>query len=178
MITRDGLIPGLALLQLKSYRDERGFFMERFRQDWLKDLGVDALVQDNHSRSAPGVLRGLHYQSDPAQGKFVSVIRGKIWDVVVDLRKGSAHYGKSYGVELSEENGMVLWVPYGFAHGFCVMGDCDADVIYKVTGYYNPKAEGGVRWDDPDLRIEWPVANPKVSPRDQVLPKFRDVKPL
>lgn len=178
MIRRDGPLPGLAILELKTYRDERGFFVERYRKDWLEGLGITSLVQDNHSRSAPGVLRGLHYQIDPPQGKLVGVIRGRIWDVVVDLRRGSPTFGKSYGVELSESNGLVLWVPYGFAHGFCVLGDSEADVIYKVTGYYNPKTEGGVRWNDPDLRIEWPVKEPRVSPRDVALPLFKDIHPL
>lgn len=178
MIARATPIPGLVLIELKVYRDERGFFVERFREDWLREIGIAGFVQDNHSRSAPGVLRGLHYQTDPAQGKLVGVVRGRIWDVVVDLRKDSPAYGKTFGVEMSDANGLMLWVPYGFAHGFCVMGDQDADVIYKVTGAYNPQTEGGILWNDQDLKIDWPVKNPKVSPRDMQLKTFRETKGL
>ncbi|MGZ3660795.1 MAG: dTDP-4-dehydrorhamnose 3,5-epimerase family protein, partial [Bdellovibrionota bacterium] len=112
-------ISGLRLFELKIYRDERGFFVERYREDKWPDLG--RLVQENHSRSAPRVLRGLHFQTNPAQGKLVSVIRGRIFDVAVDLRKGSKTFGQWYGTELSDQNGRVLWIPYGFAHGFCVL---------------------------------------------------------
>jgi dTDP-4-dehydrorhamnose 3,5-epimerase len=132
-------------------------------------------IQDNHSRSKPGVIRGLHYQVNPSQGKLVGVIRGKIWDVVVDLRKDSPTYGKWEGVELSDENGRLLWVPPGFAHGFCVLGQEDADVMYKVDAPYSPKTEGGIRFDDPDLKIEWPVKDGAiVSPKDRVLPGFAE----
>lgn len=176
MIAKDTEIEGLKLIQLKVYRDERGFFVERFRDNALREFGIpDAFVQDNHSRSVPGVLRGLHFQTDPAQGKLVGVIRGRIWDVAVDLRKNSPTYGKSFGVELSDSNGLLLWIPYGFAHGFCVLGKEHADVTYKVTGYYNAKTESGVRWNDPDLNIQWPVKNPTVSERDAALPRFCDL---
>lgn len=179
MIAKDVGLAGLKLIQLKVYRDERGFFVERFRDQSLRELGIqEEFVQDNHSRSVPGVLRGLHYQTDPAQGKLVGVIRGRIWDVVVDLRKDSPTFGKSFGVELSDSNGLLLWVPYGFAHGFCVLGKEHADVIYKVTGYYNAKSEGGVRWNDPALEIDWPVKNPTVSERDGALPGICDIRPL
>lgn len=168
-------IPGLILVELKVYKDDRGFFAERFRADKFKEMGIDpALIQDNHSRSAPGVLRGLHYQSDPPQGKLISTIRGRIWDVAVDLRKGSPTRGKYFSVELSDENGLMLWVPYGFAHGFCVLGQESADVVYKVNGYYNPKTEGGILWNDPDLNVDWPVKNPIVSARDNQLSTFRE----
>jgi dTDP-4-dehydrorhamnose 3,5-epimerase len=169
-------ISGLRLFELKIYRDERGFFVERFREDKWPDLGH--LVQENHSRSAPRVLRGLHFQTDPAQGKLVSVIRGRIFDVAVDLRKGSKSFGQWYGTELSDQNCRVLWIPYGFAHGFCVLGNEDADVIYKVDGLYNPKTEGGVLWNDPDLRVEWPIENPILSPKDLVLPTLKGINPL
>ncbi len=167
---------GLLLIEMPVYRDARGFFMERFRADRLAEHGVTApFVQDNHSRSEPGVLRGLHYQNDPAQGKLVGAVRGRIWDVAVDIRKGSPTFGKWYGTELSDENGRLLWIPHGFAHGFCVLGNSSADLLYKVTGAYNPKTEGGIRWDDPDVAIQWPIREPSLSPRDEKLPFLRDL---
>lgn len=172
-------LEGLWLLTLKLYRDDRGFFVERFRSERMRELGVqEEFVQDNHSRSAPGVLRGLHYQMSPAQGKLVSVIRGSIWDVAVDLRKNSPTLGQHFGTELSDENGKALWVPPGFAHGFCVLGNEPADVLYKVTGYYNPASESGVKWDDPDLKVSWPLASPIVSARDNALKSFRETAAL
>ncbi len=170
-------IPGLLLLEPKIHRDERGFFLERYRQDALAEIGIkESFVQDNHSRSMPGVLRGLHYQTN--QGKLVSVVRGRIWDVAVDLRKNSSTYGKYYAVELNEENASMLWIPAGFAHGFYVLGNEPADVLYKVTVPYNPSHEGGVRWDDPKLKISWPIKNPLVSARDKQLTDFTKIQPL
>jgi dTDP-4-dehydrorhamnose 3,5-epimerase len=172
-------IPGLRMFELPVFRDDRGFFMERYRVDRWRDLGVTAeFVQENHSRSAPRVLRGLHFQSDPPQAKLVSCLRGRIFDVVVDLRAKSPTYGKWWGTELSDANGRVLWIPYGFAHGFCVLGNEPADVLYKVDGVYNAKTEGGFRWDDPAVGIEWPVKDPIVSPRDMQLPPLSNLKPL
>lgn len=172
-------ISGLLVIESRVFRDDRGFFLERFREDKFQALGVnERFVQDNHSRSSPGVLRGLHYQTNPQQGKLVTAIRGRIWDVAVDLRKGSATYGKYFGVELNETNCLSLWVPYGFAHGFCVLGESDADVTYKVTGFYNAATEGGVCWDDKDLAIDWPVKRPQVSARDAALASFSQTKPL
>jgi dTDP-4-dehydrorhamnose 3,5-epimerase len=166
-------LPGLKLVELKIFKDDRGFFTERYVASRFQEAGISAsFIQDNHSRSKPGVIRGLHYQSNPAQGKLVGVIRGRIWDVVVDLRQGSATYGKWEGVELSDENGRLLWVPAGFAHGFCVLGDQDADVMYKVDAPYSPSTEGGIVYNDPGLAIKWPVAAPVVSGKDQVLPVF------
>jgi dTDP-4-dehydrorhamnose 3,5-epimerase len=168
-------LAGLILVELKLYSDERGFFTERYQKERFQDLGVPAnFIQDNHSRSKTGVIRGLHYQHSPSQGKLVGVIRGKIWDVVVDIRKDSPTYGKWESVELSDENGLVLWVPGGFAHGFCVLGNEDADVIYKVDTPYSPKTEGGISFSDPDLKIHWPVSNPIVSGKDQILSSFAD----
>jgi dTDP-4-dehydrorhamnose 3,5-epimerase len=118
------------------------------------------------------VLRGLHYQFSPPQGKLVGVTRGSIWDVAVDIRAESPTYGQSYGVELSDMNGRLLWIPAGFAHGFCVLGDEPADVIYKTDGEYNPTSENGIHWADPDLAIEWPVNEPVVSDRDEALESF------
>jgi len=168
-------LDGLVLVELIVWGDARGFFTERFQTDRFAAHGLPTnLVQDNHSRSAPGVLRGLHYQTNPTQGKLVGVIRGRIWDVAVDIRPESPTYGKSYGVELSDLNARLLWVPPGFAHGFCVLGEESADVLYKVDALYNPAGEGGIFWADMDLAIDWPVRDPMVSARDQRLPRFAE----
>lgn len=170
---------GLALVENRKFSDSRGFFEEFFNLEKFTGVaGEFKCVQVNHSRSRPGVLRGLHYQLDPAQGKFVGVIRGRIWDVAVDIRPASPTRGQYFAAELSDANSRMLWIPAGFAHGFYVMGDEDADVIYLVDNLYNPKTEGGVRWDDPDLAIEWPVsaassAVPIVSDKDQSLGLFK-----
>lgn len=167
-------LQGLKLIELKIFGDLRGFFVERFNENKFQQNGLPTkFVQDNHSRSAAGVLRGLHYQSHPSQGKLVGVARGRIWDVAVDIRVDSPTFGKSYGVELSDENGRLLWIPPGFAHGFCVLGSDFADVIYKVDALYSPEAEGGIIWDDPDLNIHWPIQEPKLSKRDQELQSFK-----
>lgn len=119
-------------------------------------------------------MRGLHYQHTPAQGKLVGVIRGCVWDVAVDIRPDSATYGQYHAVELSGENGMLFWIPSGFAHGFCVLGDEPADMLYKVTAEYNPAGEGGIRFDDPDLAIDWPIVDPLISDRDKAQPSWQD----
>jgi dTDP-4-dehydrorhamnose 3,5-epimerase len=165
-------LPGLALVELPVFRDDRGFFIERYNETRFKAFGLPHFCQDNHSRSVPGTLRGLHYQAEPAQGKLVGVIRGKIWDVVVDIRPKSSTYGKHLTMELSDHDARFLWIPPGFAHGFCVTGQGDADVIYKVDQPYTPSSEGGILWSDPELAIPWPVPQPKISPRDQQLPPF------
>ena len=168
-------LPGLKLIELKVYSDERGFFTERYVQERFRVYGLPAtFVQDNHSRSKPGVIRGLHYQTDPAQGKLVGVIRGRIWDVAVDLRKDSPTYGKWEAYELSDENGRLLWIPAGFAHGFCVLGNEDADVMYKVDALYSPESEGGILYSDPTLNIAWPVQNPVLSKKDMELQLFKE----
>ena len=164
---------GLILFSLPMYRDGRGFFVERYRSERFEEyLPGKEFVQDNHSRSRPGVLRGLHYQRDPEQGKLVGAIRGRIWDVAVDIRADSPTFGKSFGTELSDENGRLLWIPAGFAHGFCVLGDEPADVLYKVDASYNAAGEGGIHWADPELAISWPVLDPIVSKRDEWLDSF------
>lgn len=169
------LIPDLKLVQLKLHGDARGFFVERYREDAFAAAGLPTVYkQDNHSRSAPGVLRGMHYQFDRPQGKLVGCVRGRIWDAVVDVRPASPAYGKWYGVELSDVNGQLLWVPPGFAHGFCVLGDDVADVYYKVTEIYNPEGERGIAWNDPDFGVQWPVINPQVSARDSAQPSFAE----
>lgn len=165
------------LVQLKVFNDARGFFVERFNRRAFEEAGLPTnFVQDNHSRSIPGVVRGLHYQHSPPQGKLVGVAHGKIWDVIVDLRVKSPTFGKHYGVELSGENGRLLWIPGGFAHGFCVLGDEPADVFYKVTELYDGKKEGGINCFDGELGIHWPIANPNLSDRDRVLGSFRDYR--
>jgi dTDP-4-dehydrorhamnose 3,5-epimerase len=170
-------LPGLVLVSPTVYRDERGFFLERFNHEryWNSDL-PSYFVQDNHSRSLPGVLRGLHFQRNPAQGKLIGVTRGEILDVAVDIRPDSPTFGRSIQVRLNAESGQMLWIPEGFAHGFCVLGQEAADVYYKVDGAYNPAGEGGIRWDDPDLAIAWPLQNPMISQRDRSLGSFADFK--
>jgi dTDP-4-dehydrorhamnose 3,5-epimerase len=166
-------LKGLILFSLPLHKDERGFFVERYQSKRFEPYlpGKD-FVQDNHSRSLPGVLRGLHYQRQPAQGKLVGVIRGRIWDVAVDVRHNSPTFGESFATELSDENGRLLWIPAGFAHGFCVLGDEPADVLYKVDALYNGPGEGGIHWADPDLAIRWPLPGPIVSARDEQLASF------
>src|SRR4051812_48599898 len=166
-------LPGLMLIELDVREDERGFFVARFEAEQFRQWGLPTeFAQDNHSRSQPGVVRGLHFQHTPPQGKLVGVMRGRIWDVVVDIRASSPTFGQGIGVELSDLNGRLLWVPAGFAHGFCVLGDEPADVLYKVDAPYGPGGEGGILWNDPELEIEWPVETPILSARDQALPSF------
>ena len=168
-------LDGLLLIELDVHGDERGFFIERFSLDRFQAEGLPtAFVQDNHSRSRPGVVRGLHYQHTPAQGKLVGVTRGRIWDVVVDIRQASPTYGRTWSADLSDMNGRLLWVPGGFAHGFCVLGDTPADLLYKVDAPYNPDGESGILWNDPALAIPWPIRDPIVSARDRTLPTLAE----
>lgn len=177
MKLRDTALEGLKVIDLTVHGDARGFFIERFHAGRFRDAGLPVdFVQDNHSRSAPGVLRGLHYQYDPPQGKLVGVTRGRVWDVAVDIRPGSATLGKYHAEELTGDNGRLLWIPPGFAHGFCVLGDEPVDILYKVTGLYNPGGEGGIRFDDPEIAIPWPLTHPTISARDQSLPSFAAYK--
>lgn len=177
MKINDCPIEGLKTIQLQLHGDARGFFVERYHKHKLAEQGFDVdFIQDNHSRSAPGILRGLHWQANPAQGKLVGVTRGAVWDVAVDIRPDSPTYGKYHAVELTGENGVLFWIPAGFAHGFCVLGDEPADMLYKVSGAYNPKGEGGIRYDDPEFAIDWPVKNPQISPRDEGLMSFAEYK--
>ena len=166
---------GLLLIQLAVHGDRRGFFTERFHLGRFRQHGVPtAFVQDNQSRSAPGVVRGLHYQHAPPQGKLVGATRGRIWDVAVDIRPGSPTYGHHRTAELSDMNGRLLWIPPGFAHGFCVLGDEAADVLYKVDAPYDPDGEGEIRWSDESLAIEWPVAHLVASDRDTRSQSFEE----
>ena len=167
-------IAGLLVLQPKVFGDERGFFLESFSQKAF-DAAVGAathFVQDNHSRSSRGVLRGLHYQLDPhAQGKLVRVTQGAVFDVAVDIRRGSATFGQWVGVELSATNQRQLWLPPGMAHGFLVTSG-SADFLYKATAYYAPEAERGIRWNDPAIGVEWPAFDtaPLLSAKDAAAP--------
>jgi len=172
-------IDGVLILEPKVFGDARGFFMESFNQNiFNRAVGHEvAFVQDNHSRSARGVLRGLHYQLPPhAQGKLVRVTQGSVFDVAVDIRLDSATFGKWVGIELSGENHRQLWLPPGMAHGFLVTSD-SADFLYKTTDYYAPQSEGCVRWDDPDLAISWPDIGvaPALSSKDAVAMLLKDL---
>jgi len=165
-------IPDVLILEPKVFGDDRGFFMESCNQNvWEEATGLKrTFVQDNHSRSAKGVLRGLHYQVEHPQGKLVRVVRGEVFDVAVDLRRSSPTYGRWAAVVLSAENKRQFWVPEGFAHGFLVLSD-SADFLYKTTDYYAPEYERSIRWNDPDLAIEWPLdGEPLVSPKDAAAP--------
>jgi len=151
-------LPGVIVIEPKVYVDKRGFFLETFREDVLLQAGINAhFVQDNHTRSSQGVLRGLHYQMTQTQGKLVRVAAGSVFDVVVDVRSGSPTFGQWYGTEINEDNIKMIYVPPGFAHGFVVLSET-ADFIYKCTDYYHPESEQGIAWDDPDLNIDWPIA--------------------
>ncbi len=168
-------IPDVILVAPRVFGDERGFFLETYQHSAFAVAGIpDVFVQYNHSRSAHGVLRGLHYQKLPmAQGKLLSVMAGEIFDVAVDIRRGSPTYGQWVGAALSAANHHLLYVPPGFAHGFCVVSDV-ADLLYQVTAEYSPDNERGFMWNDPDVGVEWPVAEPQLSPRDAAQPRLCD----
>lgn len=170
-------IEGVLILEPKVFGDERGFFMESFNQKIFNEaVGSEVtFVQDNHSRSVKGVLRGMHFQKPPhAQGKLVRVTQGSVFDVAVDIREGSSTFGRWVGVELSGANHKQLWIPPGLAHGFLVTSN-SADFLYKATGYYAPTAEGCIRWDDPTVGIEWPLSDmtPALSAKDAAAPFLR-----
>ncbi len=167
-------LPGVLILEPKVFGDHRGFFLESFRQNQFAELGIDLdFVQDNHSRSQYGVLRGLHFQITQPQGKLVRVSRGSVFDVAVDINPDSDTYGQHVGVELNDDNNRLFWVPPGYAHGFVVTSEI-ADFQYKCTAYYKPEDEGGVIWNDPDIGIQWPVAEPTLSQKDLALPRLKD----
>lgn len=161
------LLKEVLIIQPKVFADHRGFFFESYNEKNFQEAGIDVtFVQDNHSRSTRHTLRGLHYQINPGQGKIVRTIAGEIFDVAVDIRWNSPTFGKWVGVTLSAENKKQLFVPVGFAHGFCVVSDY-AEVIYKCTDYYSPKDERGIMWNDPQIGIQWPTSEPLLSDRDQ-----------
>jgi len=170
-------LKGCVIIEPRVFGDDRGFFLETFQAARYKqEAGIDLpFVQDNHSRSARGVLRGLHFQKTKPQGKLVRVVRGEVYDVAVDIRKGSATFGEWEGVILSEENKKQFWVPPGFAHGFVVLSNT-ADFEYKCTDYYDPSDEGSVLWSDPDLNIPWPIANPVLSAKDESAKRLVDLR--
>jgi dTDP-4-dehydrorhamnose 3,5-epimerase len=168
-------IDDIVLIEVGAHGDERGFLLESFREDEWRNLGIDTpFVQENHSRSAGGILRGIHFQTEPGQAKLVRCVRGAIWDVAVDLRRDSPTYRQWEGHELSDANGRQLFVPVGFGHGFCVLSD-EADVAYKLSSYYDPDTEAGIAWDDPDVGVQWPADDPAVSERDRSAPRLADV---
>jgi dTDP-4-dehydrorhamnose 3,5-epimerase len=160
-------LDGIVVLKPDVFEDSRGFFMETFRADQFQALGLPThFVQDNHSRSSKGVVRGLHFQWEPPMGKLMRVTRGSAWLVAVDVRRDSPTLGRWYGVEASESNRLQVFAPYGFARGFAVLSD-SAEIQYKCTGIYNPAAESGVLWSDPAIGIEWPVKDPILSDKDK-----------
>lgn len=165
-------LTGVKLIEPKSFGDARGFFMESYNEELFRSIGIDQkFIQDNHSLSKDaGVLRGLHYQLNPkAQSKLIRVVTGAIYDVVVDIREGSPTFGKWEGYILSEHNKRQLFVPKGFAHGFCTITN-DVNVQYKVDEYYSPEHDRGIMWDDPELRIQWPLTEPILSDKDKAHP--------
>jgi dTDP-4-dehydrorhamnose 3,5-epimerase len=176
-ITTD--LPGVIVVKPKVFGDERGFFMETYRKDKFAELGIEThFVQDNHSRSQQGVLRGLHYQIKQPQGKLVRAIAGEVYDIAVDIRRGSPFYGKWTGIRLSAENKLQMWVPVGFAHGFYVLSDW-AEVTYKTTDYYAPEWERSIAWNDPQICINWPLVNgqePSLSTKDMKAVRFEDAE--
>jgi dTDP-4-dehydrorhamnose 3,5-epimerase len=168
-------LDGLVLLAPTVHGDERGFFVETWRADAWREQGVPTeFVQDNHSRSRRGTLRGIHFQTHPGQGKLVRVARGRVFDVVVDLRRGSPTFGDWEGVELDDVHGWQLWIPVGFGHGFCVLSET-ADFVYKCTAYYDPATEAGIRFDDPDVGVRWPDIELLCSERDRTAPRLAEV---
>ncbi len=170
MIVAPTSLPGVLLLEPTVYRDDRGFFMETFNADRFAEYGIPTIFrQDNHSRSAKGVLRGLHYQLNRPQGKLVTVVRGEVFDVAVDIRRGSPTFGRWFGATLSEDNHRHMWVPPGFAHGFCVLSSF-ADFLYKCTDVYVPNDDRGLLWSDPTIAIDWPIPSPVLSAKDRQLP--------
>ncbi|KHA61686.1 dTDP-4-dehydrorhamnose 3,5-epimerase [Vibrio variabilis] len=173
----DTAIPDVKIIEPAVFGDERGFFMETWNQQRFEELVTKRktpFVQDNHSKSRQGILRGLHYQTENTQGKLVRVISGEVFDVAVDIRKGSETFGQWVGVYLSAENRRQLWVPEGFAHGFYVTSE-EAEFVYKCTDYYNPKAEHSIIWNDPNIGIEWPITiEPSLSEKDSTAPLMSD----
>ena len=178
MNVRETDLPGVLIVEPRIFTDDRGFFYESFRAERFATAGLPAeFPQDNHSRSTRGVLRGLHFQAQRPQGKLVSVIRGRIFDVAVDVRVGSPTFGRWTAVTLDESEPRAMWVPPGFAHGFYTLSDV-ADVVYKCTDVYVPELDRGIIWSDPALGIDWPGASPLLSPKDAALPPLASVRDL
>ena len=170
-------LPGLLLIESRYFRDERGYFLETFAKPRYRDIGItDDFVQESHSRSNKGILRGLHFQVRCPQARLVTMMRGKIFDVGVDLRRSSSTFGRWFGAELSDQGPCQLYMAPGFAHGFCVLSDT-ADLHYMVSRLYDHADEGGLLWNDPDIGIRWPIEAPIVSPRDGGYPALRELGP-
>lgn len=168
-------LAGVVVVETKVFGDARGFFYETWQKERYEEVGIKGtFVQDNVSFSRKGVLRGLHYQQPHSQGKLVSVLQGEVFDVAVDIRVGSPQFGKWTGVILSGENHRQLWIPEGFAHGFCVLSDI-AYFSYKCTDVYTPACEGGILWNDPDIGIEWPMEEVVLSDKDQIYPLLKNI---
>jgi len=168
-------LEGVLLIEPTVHLDSRGRFFESFRKDKYLAMGIkDEFVQENQSLSSKNVLRGLHYRVDPEQAKLVRVVKGEVFDVVVDIRKDSPTFGNWQGFNLSDANGLQLYVPVGFAHGFCVLSD-EAEFLYKVTQYYSAEKEKGIMWNDPDIGIDWPVSDPILSDKDQQNPLLKSL---
>jgi dTDP-4-dehydrorhamnose 3,5-epimerase len=174
----DTPIDGLVVVESRIFADERGYFREGFKASEFAAAGLPTnFLQDNTSRSHKGVVRGLHFQTDPrAQGKLVTVISGRVLDVAVDIRNGSPTYGQWFGVELSDENAKLLWIPAGFAHGFSVLSD-SADLVYKCTDEFSGANDGGIAWNDPAIGVDWQVTNPIISAKDESLPLLENGDP-
>ncbi len=171
-------LPGVCIIEPRVFRDARGFFVETYHARRYQEAGVAAtFVQDNHSRSIRGTLRGLHWQAERPQGKLVRVLVGEVYDVAVDIRPDSPTFGKWVGFTLSAENFRQAWIPPGFAHGFCVTSEV-AEVEYKCTDFYDPPSERGLIWNDPDVGIEWPIAEPILSARDQAHPTLSALRQM
>ena len=169
-------LPGLMVIEPKMFNDSRGYFFEPFQQFRYAKAGIPSFVQDNFSHSKHNVIRGLHYQQLPkAQGKLVWVMRGAAWDVVVDIRLKSKTFGRWFNIILTAENHLQLYIPPGFAHGFCALSD-EVDFCYKCTDVYAPDNECGIAWNDPKLNIPWPVTTPILSPKDEVFPCLHEIK--
>jgi dTDP-4-dehydrorhamnose 3,5-epimerase len=167
-------LAGVLVITPKVHSDTRGYFLETFQQEHYTKQGMPPFVQDNMSRSKRHVLRGLHFQSTHAQGKLVWATRGEVWDVAVDVRQSSATFGKWFGILLNDENHLQLYIPPGFAHGFCVLSE-EADFSYKCTDFYAPGAEHGIVWNDPALNIAWPIENPILSSKDAAYPSLHEL---
>jgi len=171
-------LEGLLVIEPRAFGDARGFFLETFHADRYEAAGiVDPFVQDNHSRSVRGTLRGLHYQQPHAQGKLMGVTRGEIWDVAVDVRRNSPTFGQWFGVTLDDQTHRQMYVPPGFAHGFCVLSEL-ADVIYKCTATYHPECEHTLLWNDPEVGVAWPITDPILSVKDQAGKLLSQIKPF
>jgi dTDP-4-dehydrorhamnose 3,5-epimerase len=175
MIIKTTSLEGVLIIEPDIFRDNRGFFLETFNQNRYNEYGIGCtFVQDNLSFSVQGTLRGLHFQNQHPQAKLVQAVTGEVFDVAVDIRPVSNTFGRWEGIHLSDQNKRQLFIPEGFAHGFCVLSET-AHFLYKCTDFYNPKDEGGIIWSDPDIAIDWPIQNPIVSDKDKQFPRFSEL---